>query len=56
MKPKEHVFMTQEFDGQQMQNIYHIKINPELYLKLDKLRRQLNLGTITEVVHYLLHS
>ena len=50
------VFVTQEFDGKEIKNIYHIPISPEIYFKLELIRRNLNLNTINEVLKYLLEK
>ena len=50
------VFVTQEFDGKQINNIYHIPISPEIYFKLELIRRKLNFKTINDVFGYLLEK
>jgi hypothetical protein len=50
----ETVFVTQRFDGKKLKNIYHVEVSPETYFELEKLRRQLNLKTHSQVIRYLL--
>ena len=54
MDIKETVFVTQEFDGKEIKNIYHVEVSPETYFELEKLRRELNLKTHSQVIRYLL--
>ena len=54
MDIKETVFVTQEFDGKEIKNIYHVEVSPETYFELEKLRRELNLKTHSQVIQYLL--
>lgn len=54
MEHNDPVFVTQEFDGKQINNIYHIPISPEVYFKLELIRRHLNLNTINDVLKYFL--
>ena len=56
MEHNDPVFVTQEFDGKEIKNIYHIPISPEIYFKLELIRRYLNLKTINEVFRYLLEK
>ena len=56
MEQNEPVFVTQEFDGKEIKNIYHIPISPEIYFKLELIRRYLNLKTINEVLKYFLEK
>ena len=54
MEHKETVFVTQEFDGKEIKNKYHVPISPENYFILEILRRELNFETHSEVLRYLL--
>ena len=54
MSKKETVFVTQEFEGKEIKNIYHVEVSPETYFELEKLRRELNLKTHSQVIQYLL--
>jgi hypothetical protein len=54
MENKETVFVTQEFDGKEFKNKYHVPISPENYFILEILRRELNFQTHGEVLRYLL--
>ena len=54
MENQETVFVTQEFDGQKIKNIYHVEVSPENYFKLELIRRKLNFQTINQVIQYLL--
>ncbi len=54
MEHNDPVFVTQEFDGKEIKNIYHIPISPEIYFKLELIRRYLNLKTINDVIGYFL--
>ena len=54
MEAKETVFVTQRFDGKQLKNIYHVEVSPSTYFRLEKLRRELNLETHSQVIQYLL--
>ena len=46
MENKETVFVTQEFDGKEIKNIYHVEVSPENYVRLEILRRKLNFKTM----------
>ena len=54
MENQETVFVTQEFDGQKIKNIYPLEVSPENYFKLELIRRKLNFQTINQVIQYLL--
>ena len=54
MENKETVFVTQEFDGKEIKNKYHVPISPEKYFILETLRRELNFQTHNQVIRYLL--
>jgi len=56
MEDNDPAFVTQEFDGKEIKNIYHIPISPEIYFKLELIRRYLNLKTINDVFGYLLEK
>ena len=56
MKNNETVLVTQEFDGKDVKNKYHLPISPEKYLILEKLRRELNFQTHDQVIRYLLNE
>lgn len=56
MEHNDPVFVTQEFDGKEIKNIYHIPISPEIYFQLELIRRKLNLKTINDVFGYLLEE
>ena len=54
MENNETVFVTQEFDGKEIKNKYHVPISPKNYFILEILRRELNFQTHGEVLQYLL--
>ena len=54
MENQETVFVTQEFDGKEIKNIYHVEVSPETYFRLERLRRELKLETHNQVIQYLL--
>ena len=56
MEHNDPVFVTQEFDGKEIKNIYHIAISPEIYFKLELIRRKLNFKTINDVIGYFLEK